>query len=87
LVKRMNSLKIKFEQKKIMKGQTLEKKITDKEINTMKIDELIKNIAIFNHKLEINEITYYNVQTLMNLCQKVSILFKINKGYRILLSS
>ena len=38
----MHSLKIKVEQKKIMKGQAFEKKITDKEVNTMKIDELIK---------------------------------------------
>lgn len=74
LVKRMHSLKIKVEQKKIMKGQAFEKKITDKEVNTMKIDELIKNIKVFNHKLETNDITYYNVKTLMNLCQKVIIL-------------
>ena len=74
LVKRMQSLKIKVEQKKIMKGQAFEKKITDKEVNTMKIDELIKNIKVFNHKLETNDITYYNVKTLMNLCQKVIIL-------------
>ena len=70
----MHSLKIKVEQKKIMKGQAFEKKITDKEVNTMKIDELIKNIKVFNHKLETNDITYYNVKTLMNLCQKVIIL-------------
>jgi hypothetical protein len=73
LVKRMNGLKIKAEQKKIMKGQQLEKKITDKEVNTMKIDDLIKNIKVFNQKLEANDITYYNVKTLMNLCQKVFI--------------
>jgi hypothetical protein len=73
LVKRMNGLKIKAEQKKIMKGQLLEKKITDKEVNTMKIDDLIKNIKVFNQKLETNDITYYNVKTLMNLCQKVLI--------------
>lgn len=69
----MNGLKIKAEQKKIMKGQLLEKKITDKEVNTMKIDDLIKNIKIFNQKLETNDITYYNVKTLMNLCQKVKL--------------
>ena len=67
----MNGLKIKAEQKKIMKGQHLEKKITDKEVTTMKIDDLIKNIKIYNQKLEANDITYYNVKTLMNLCQKV----------------
>ena len=71
LVKRMNSLKIKAEQKKIMKGQLIEKKITDNEVNTMKIEDLIKNVKVFNQKLEANDITYYNVKTLMNLCQKV----------------
>jgi len=70
LVKRMNGLKIRADQKKIMKGQTIEKKLTDKEISNMKIDELVKKVKDFKQKLDANEISFYNVKTLMSLCEK-----------------
>ena len=72
LVKRITQLKIQVEHTKIMKGQQLEKKLTDNEIKTLNIIDINKHIAILKEKIELKEINYYNVKTLINLCQKVN---------------
>ena len=70
-VKRMNQLNIKVEHSKMIKGQNLEKKLTDKEIKTMTITDLEKHIEILHKKIDNKELNYYNIKTLINLCQKV----------------
>lgn len=70
LLKRMNSLKVRSESKKIIKGQALEKRFTDKDILNMKIEEVVENYKYFNEKIANNELTYYNVTTFFNLTQK-----------------
>lgn len=72
LVKRMNSLKVKVESKKIIKGQSMEKRLTDKEINTMNINEAVKNIDMLVEKIKSNDINYYVVNTFMRLMGRVS---------------
>jgi hypothetical protein len=70
LIKRMNSLKIKVDAKKLAKGQTLEKKLTDKEINTMSINQIIANINTLKAKIDNKEVNYYIVNTFTTLCGK-----------------
>ncbi len=67
----MNQIKIKVEHTKILKGQEQEKKLIDKDIHKMNIDELNYHIDIFRKRNEQNELSYYNVKTLLNLCQRV----------------
>lgn len=68
----MNQIKIKVEHTKLLKGQQTEKKLTDKEISAMSIDDLNIHIDNFRKRIEQNMLTYYNVKTLISLCQKVS---------------
>jgi len=70
LLKRMNTLQVRSESKKVIKGQTIEKRLTDKDVLKMNIDEVVENYKIFNEKIEKNELTYYNVTTFFNLTQK-----------------
>jgi hypothetical protein len=70
LVKRMGNLKVQVEAKRINKGQSIEKRLTEKDIKTMNIDQIIIAINNFKTKLEKNEINYYTVNTFMNLCTK-----------------
>jgi len=72
LVKRMNSLKVKVESKKIIKGQSLEKRLTDKEIISMNINDAIKNIDILVDKIKNNDVNFYAVNTFMRLVGRVS---------------
>ena len=72
LVKRMNSLKVKVESKKIIKGQNLEKRLTDKEIISMNINDAIKNIDILVEKIKNNDVNFYAVNTFMRLVGRVS---------------
>ena len=74
LVKRMNSLKVKVESKKIIKGQNLEKRLTDKEIISMNINDAIKNIDILVEKIKNNDVNFYAVNTFMRLVGRVSFL-------------
>jgi len=67
----MVGLKVKVETKKIPKGITQEKKLTDKEINTMKIDGIKQTITVLIDKIEKGDLSYYNVNTFMILCGKV----------------
>ena len=70
LVKRMTNLKVKVEPKKLIKGQVQEKRLTNREINTMNINQVVQNINILKSKIDNNEINYYNVNTLTTLCSK-----------------
>jgi len=70
LMKRMNSLQVRCESKKVIKGQTIEKRFTDKDVIKMNIDEVVENYKIFNEKIDRKELSYYNVTTFFNLTQK-----------------
>jgi hypothetical protein len=70
LVKRMSILKVKVEAKKLIKGQQQEKRLTNREINTMSINQIVNNINTLKQKFENNEISYYNVNTLTSLCSR-----------------
>lgn len=72
LVKRMNNLKVKVESKKIIKGQCVEKRLTDKEINTMSITDAVKNIDLLVEKIKGNEVNFYVVNTFMRLVGRVN---------------
>lgn len=67
----MNTLKIRVETKKIPKGKPMEKKLTDRDINNMKIDMIKQTINILVDKIEKGDLSYYNVNTFMVLCGKV----------------
>jgi pantothenate kinase len=70
LVKRMSTLKVKVEAKKLIKGQLQEKRLTNREINTMNINQIVQNVNLLKQKIDNNELNYYNVNTLTTLCGK-----------------
>jgi hypothetical protein len=70
LVKRMSILKVKVEPKKLIKGQPPEKRLTNREINTMNINQILSSINVLKQKVDSNEINYYNVNTLTTLCSR-----------------
>jgi hypothetical protein len=70
LVKRMSTLKIKVDAKKLIKGQPVEKKLSEKDINTMSISQICNNINTLKHKIDNNEVTYYTINTFTILCGK-----------------
>lgn len=74
LVKRMNSLKVKVESKKIVKGQTAESRLTDKQINTMGINDAVKNIDSLVERIKNGDVNFYVVNTFMRLVGRVSII-------------
>ena len=61
---------VRSETKKVIKGETIEKRLTDKDIMNMKIEEVVEIYKHFNDKIEKNELSYYNVTTFFNLTQK-----------------
>jgi hypothetical protein len=70
LVKRMNTLKIKVDAKKLVKGQPMEKKLSEKDINTMSISQIVQNINALKGKIDGGDVTYYTVNTFTILCGK-----------------
>jgi hypothetical protein len=70
LVKRMSSLKVKVEPKKLIKGQQVERRLSNREINTMNINQIAQNINILKQKIDNKEINYYTVNTFATLCGK-----------------
>ena len=70
LVRRMTNLKVKVEAKKLIKGQLQERRLTNREMNTMNINQITQNINFLKQKIDSNEINYYNVNTLTTLCSK-----------------
>jgi len=69
LVKKMRSLKVKVESQKLIKGQQL-KRLTEKEIKSMKIADIEKNTKELNERINKGEITDYTVNTFTKLCGK-----------------
>lgn len=70
LVKRMAKLKVKVETKKLIKGQLQERRLTNREINTMGINQVTQQIDFLKSKIDNNDLNYYNVNTLQLLCSR-----------------
>ena len=70
LLKRMNSLSVRSESKKIIKGETVEKRLTDKDVLKMEIEDVVENYKMLNDKIDKGELSYYNVTTFFNVTQK-----------------
>ena len=65
----MRSLKVKVESQKLIKGQQL-RRLTEKEIKSMKINDIEKNTKELNDRINNGEITDYTVNTFTKLCGK-----------------
>ena len=70
LVKKMSSLKVKSESTKLMKGHNIGRRLTNKEIITMKIEDIEKNVKDLEKRIEKGEINDYTVKTFSTLCGK-----------------
>ena len=70
LVKKMRSLKVKAESQKLIKGQQQAKRLTEKEIKAMKINDIEKNTKDLKERIIKGEITDYTVNTFTTLCGK-----------------
>ena len=70
LVKKMRSLKVKVESQKLIKGQQQLKRLTEKEIKSMNINDIEKNCSDLKERITKGEITDYTVNTFTTLCGK-----------------
>ena len=70
LVKKMRSLRVKVESQKLIKGQQQLKRLTEKEIKEMKINDIEKNTNDLKERIIKGEITDYTVNTFTTLCGK-----------------
>jgi hypothetical protein len=70
LVKKMRTLKVKVESQKLIKGQQQLKRLTEKEIKAMKINDIEKNTNELKERIIKGEITDYTVNTFTTLCGK-----------------
>ena len=70
LVKKMRSLKVKVESQKLIKGQQQLKRLSEKEIKSMKINDIEKNTNELKERITKGEITDYTVNTFTTLCGK-----------------
>ena len=70
LVKKMRTLKVKVESQKLIKGQQQHKRLTEKEIKAMKINDIEKNTNELKERITKGEITDYTVNTFTTLCGK-----------------
>jgi DNA primase catalytic subunit len=70
LVKKMRTLRVKVESQKLIKGQQQIKRLTEKEIKEMKINDIEKNTSELKERIEKGEITDYTVNTFTTLCGK-----------------
>jgi catalase len=66
----MRSLKVKAESQKLIKGQQQVKRLTEKEIKAMKINDIEKNTKDLKERIIKGEITDYTVNTFTTLCGK-----------------
>ena len=66
----MSNLKIKSEISKLVKGNYIENKITIRDINNMKIEQIEEYIEVFKHKIENDIVNYYIVDTFSLLSGK-----------------
>ena len=70
LVKKMRSLKVKVESQKLIKGQQQMKRLTEREIKAMKINDIEKNTNELKERIIKGEISDYTVNTFTTLCGK-----------------
>lgn len=70
LVKKMRNLRVKVESQKLIKGQQQYKRLTEKEIKGMKINDIEKNTKELKERIIKGEITDYTVNTFTTLCGK-----------------
>ena len=71
LIKKMRALKVKHESQKLIKGQKpIYKRLTEKEIKAMKINDIEKNANDLKERISKGEITDYTVNTFTALCGK-----------------
>ena len=70
LVKKMRTLRVKVESQKLIKGQQQYKRLTEKEIKGMKINDIEKNTSELKERILKGEITDYTVNTFTTLCGK-----------------
>ena len=70
LVKKMRTLKVKVESQKLIKGQQQLKRLSEKEIKSMKINDIEKNTNELKERIIKGEITDYTVNTFTTLCGK-----------------
>ena len=70
LVKKMKSLRVKVESQKLIKGQQQIKRLTEKEIKEMKIEDIEKNLIELKGRIDKGEISDYTVNTFTTLCGK-----------------
>ena len=70
LVKKMRSLRVKVESQKLIKGQQQIKRLTEKEIKEMKIEDIEKNLTELKGRIDKGEISDYTVNTFTTLCGK-----------------
>ena len=68
LVKKMRNLRVKVETQKIIKGQQQIKRLTEKEIKEMKINDIEKNTNELKERIDKGEINDYTVNTFTTLC-------------------
>ena len=70
LVKKMRNLRVKVESQKLIKGQQQYKRLTEKEIKGMKINDIEKNTKELKERIIKGEITDYTDNTFTTLCGK-----------------
>ena len=70
LVKKMKTLKVKVESTKITKDKPQQKRLTEKEIKAMKINDIEKNATELQNRIDGGEITDYTINTFTTLCGK-----------------
>ena len=69
LVNKMRNLKVKINSQKLIKGQAI-KRLSEKEIRSMKINDIEKNTKELNERIHKGEINDYTVNTFTKLCGK-----------------
>lgn len=70
LVKKMRTLRVKVESTKLIKGQQQLKRLTEKEIKSMKINDIEKNCNDLKERITKGEISDYTINTFTALCGK-----------------
>ena len=70
LIKKMSNLKTEIEINKLIKGKTMENKITMQDINNMTLEQIEEGVKYFGKKIQNNEVNFYIVDTFNYLCSK-----------------
>ena len=70
LVKKMRTMKVKVESQKLIKGQQQLKRLSEKEIKALKINDIEKHAKDLKERITKGEITDYTVNTFTTLCGK-----------------